>query len=175
MADIIKVYKEHLPAMRFVGKRYTDDDRSGGGFGHKWGEWFHNGWFDVLENQGMADNVENGYIGFMRCAPGFEYWIGAFMPPGADVPEGYGHIDLAEGDAGICWIKGSEEDGSIYSMHEKCLESLKSNGMAISEQDEAGTPDTGPAYFFQRYNCPRFTEKDSDGNVILDYGVYLAP
>jgi hypothetical protein len=27
--------------------------------------------------------------------------------------------------------------------------------------------------FFERYNCPRFTEKDANGNVTLDYGNYL--
>ncbi|MGN6714677.1 hypothetical protein [Anaerocolumna jejuensis] len=41
MAEIIKVYKEHLPAVRFIGKRYTNTDRcKDGGFGYKWEEWF---------------------------------------------------------------------------------------------------------------------------------------
>jgi len=31
--EVKKVYKEHFPALRFIGKRYTNDDRSGGGFG----------------------------------------------------------------------------------------------------------------------------------------------
>lgn len=26
-AEIIKVYKEHLPTLRFIGKRYTNADR----------------------------------------------------------------------------------------------------------------------------------------------------
>lgn len=41
IAEIIKVYKEHLPAVRFIGKRYTNTDGDkDGGFGYKWEEWF---------------------------------------------------------------------------------------------------------------------------------------
>jgi hypothetical protein len=168
MAEIIKVYKEHLPALRFIGKRYTDNDRVHGGYGHKWGEWFQNDWFSPLEKSGSAGNIENGYLGFMRCYPNFEYWIGVFLPPKTTVPDGYDFIDIDEGDVGVCWIKGNHDDGSIYSMHEKCIESLKENGMSNFRKAEDGR-----AYFFERYNCPRFTEKDENGNVILDYGIYL--
>ncbi len=45
-AEIIKVYKEHLPSLRLIGKRYTEADRVGS-FGHKWGEWFENGLFGI--------------------------------------------------------------------------------------------------------------------------------
>jgi hypothetical protein len=169
MAEIIKVCKEHLPALRFIGKRYTDADRLGGGFGHMWGKWFQNGWFAPLEQQGEVDGIENGYLGFMRCYPNFEYWIGVFLPPGTVAPEGYDFVDLDEGDIGVCWIKGKEEDGSIFAMHEKCLEKFSENGMGEFRKDN-----TGRTVFFERYNCPRYTEKDEDGNVIMDYGIYLA-
>ncbi|HBT16022.1 MAG TPA: AraC family transcriptional regulator, partial [Firmicutes bacterium] len=34
MVEIIKVYRESLPALRLIGKRYTDSDRGiDGGFG----------------------------------------------------------------------------------------------------------------------------------------------
>ncbi len=36
MPEIIKVQKEHQPALRFIGKRYSDADRMDGGFGNKW-------------------------------------------------------------------------------------------------------------------------------------------
>ena len=168
MAEIIKVYKERLPDVRFIGKRYTDDHRVNGDFGHLWSEWFEKGWFKELEKLGELP-MENGYMGFMRCYPDFEYWIGMFVPPNAEVPEGYAYFDLPEGDVGVCWIKGSEDDGSIYDMHDRCLEKLGENGMG-----EFKTSEDGRAYFFERYICPRFTEKDADGNVILDYGIYLA-
>ena len=169
MAKIIKVYKEHLPMLRFIGKRYTDADRVGGGFGHKWGEWFQNGWFAPLEKLGEVKDIENGYLGFMRCYPDFEYWIGMFLPPDTAAPNGYDCINMDEGDIGVCWIKGKEEDGSIYGMHEQCLERLRENGMGNYRKDH-----TDRSFFFERYNCPRFTGKDEQGDVILDYGIYLA-
>lgn len=77
MAEIIKVFRENIPTMRFIGKKYDN-------FGH-WGEWWQNGWFDLLEQtMGGTDKIlaiwENGggYIGVERRAEGehFEYYIG---------------------------------------------------------------------------------------------------
>jgi predicted transcriptional regulator YdeE len=171
MAEIIKTYKETLPALRLIGKRYGTSDFVNGSFGAKWGEFFEKGWFDELEKLGMAKDIENGYLGFMRCNNNqeeFEYWIGMFFAPGMEAPAGYEYLDLEGGDVGVCWIKGSQDDGSIYGMHDKCEEALKNNGMGNFMYDEKKY-----LYHFERYNCPRFTEKDSDGNVILDYGIYL--
>ena len=76
MAEIIKVYKEEVPAMRFIGKKYHDFNG--------WGEWWANGWFDVVEkSMGGLDNIlsiwENGaaYVGLECRKDGelLEYWI----------------------------------------------------------------------------------------------------
>lgn len=171
-AEIVKVYKEHLPSLRFIGKCYTNADRVGG-FGHKWGEWFQNGWFDELEILGELKDIENGYLGFMRCNGSdfentFEYWIGMFLPLNTNVPEGFDYIDLSESNIAVCWIKGKEDEG-IYDMHEACISKFQENGMGNFKSD-----DKNRAYFFERYNCPRFTAPDEKGNVILDYGIYLA-
>jgi predicted transcriptional regulator YdeE len=171
-AEIIKTYKEHLTSLRFIGKRYTNADRIGG-FGHKWGEWFENGWFTILEQLGELKDIENGYLGFMRCNGNdaentFEYWIGMFFPVNTTVPEGFAHIDLDESDVAICWIKGKEDDG-IYGMHDACIYKFQENGMGNFKSD-----DKNRACFFERYNCPRFTQPDDKSNVILDYGIYLA-
>jgi len=173
MAEIIKVYKEHLPSLRFIGKCYTNADRSGG-FGHKWMEWFRNGWFGELEKLGGDPNIENSYLGFMRCNSSnientFEYWIGMFLPPDTSVPDGYDFIDLNEGSIGVCWIKGKEDDGSIYGMHDECIVKFQEHGMGDFQDDNEKR-----IYFFERYNCPRFSEKDEHGNVILDYCIYLS-
>ena len=62
MAEIIKIYREEIPAMRFIGKKYDD-------FGN-WGEWFANGWFDEIERaMGGVDSILSiwesggGYVG----------------------------------------------------------------------------------------------------------------
>lgn len=171
-SKIIEVYKEHLPSLRFIGKCYTTADRIGG-FGHKWGEWFENGWFSILEKKGELKDVENGYLGFMRCNGSdpentFEYWIGMFFPVNTPVPEGFAYIDLAESDIAVCWIKG-REDGGIYDMHHACISKFQENGFGNFKSD-----DNNRTYFFERYNCPRFTVPDETGNIILDYGIYLA-
>ena len=51
MAEIIKTFKEEIPAMRFIGKKYPN-------FGPWWGEWFANGWFDLIEEtMGGSDAI----------------------------------------------------------------------------------------------------------------------
>lgn len=174
MAEIIKAYKARLPSLRFIGKRYTNADRVDGSYSEKWGEWFRKGWFKVLEKHGETEGVENGYLGLMRfngcdSENTFEYWIGAFLPPDTSVPAGYDFIDISECNVGVCWIKGKEDDGSIYGMHDACIAKFQENGMGNFKSD-----DENRICFFERYNCPRFTERDKEGNVILDYGIYLA-
>ena len=48
-------------------------------------------------------------------------------------------------------------------VHNLCLEKLKSLGFKRKEDD----------WCFERYNCPRFTTPDEEGNVILDYGISI--
>lgn len=168
--EIIKVYKEQLPLLRFIGKCYTNADRKGG-FGHKWEEWFGNGWFAALERLGELKDIENGYLGLMRCGSDFEntfeYWIGMFLPINTPVPAGFDYIDLAESDVAVAWIKGKENDG-LYGMHDACISKFQEHSMGNFMSDEKNRE-----CFFERYNCPRFTDPDEEGNVVLDYGIYL--
>lgn len=166
MAQIVKVYKESLPALRFIGKRYTDADRGADhGFGHKWQEWDANGWFEPLEQLESAPEHENAPIGYMRFTHEFEYWIGKFFPADTPVPDGYASVDIPAGEAGICWIYGSDEVGDIYGPepHERCAEKLLEAGWELASGIQA----------FERYNKTRFMTRDERGNVILDYGIYL--
>jgi hypothetical protein len=176
--EIVKIYKEHLPAVRFAGKRYTNKDRVNGAFGAAWGQWFQNGWFAELEKLPQIGTIENGYLGLMGCGDGnqddFEYWIGMMLPENSPVPHGFSHVDIPAGDAGVCWIHGNDGNGEIYGQraHELCLQKLKEKGMGNMRDDFKGD-NTRWMWFFERYNCPRFTSKDAQGNVILDYGIYL--
>ena len=48
--EITKVYKEHFPALGFIGTCYTNEDRdSAGGFGKQWDEWMNNDRFHILD------------------------------------------------------------------------------------------------------------------------------
>lgn len=177
MAEIIRCYREEIPAVRFVGKRYGDEDRVNGSFGAKWGEWFVNGWFGQLEThaQGKLGALyDNGdaYLGLMHCKKNepFAYWIGVFLPAGTPVPEGFEAVDFAAGSVGTCWIYGSENGDNLYGMHDACMAKLRENGMELRDDFGDGKEDY---WFFERYACPRFTTPDEHGKVILDYCAYI--
>lgn len=164
MANIIKVYQESLPELRFIGKRYTNEDRdASGSYGEKWGQWFQEGWFSPLLALTEGAQTEPDYIGLMRCVDDhFEYWIGIFSSKEHEAPEGYGMVDLPAGTAGIAWIKGRDDTGEIYRLHNGCTAAIEEKGWTIA-------PNT---WFFERYSHSRFTP-DEEGEVILDYGMYL--
>lgn len=166
MAEIIKVFKEKLPAMRFIGKKYHD--YSG------WGEWFANGWFDTVENSmGGADKIsavwENGggYVGLEFCKNGelSEYWIGMFTPCNTTVPEGFEYLDFPESSLGTCWIYGKEDE--VHGILGNCREAVWKAGMEISVDEN------GREMSFENGLCPRFTTPDEKGNVILDYCIFI--
>lgn len=160
MNKIIKTFRDRVPAMRFICKKYTD-------YSH-WGEWFANGWFDTIENaMGGVDNItkiwENGggYVGLERRGKGkFEYAIGMFTPEGTTVPEGFDFIDFPASNFGTCWIYGKEDEVHDTS---SCIDQLVLNGMELKIDDD------GCMIHFENGLCPRFTTPDEDGNVILDY------
>jgi hypothetical protein len=161
--EIKNTFKETVQPARLVGKRYTDSDRLGGSFAHKWHEFFGNGWFDALEKAGGKPEFD--YLGMMRFAGGaFEYWIGMMFAPGAAAPEGFDSVDVGGFDAAVFWIYGNPDSGELYGLdlHNKCLAIMAERGWA---------PKDG-GWCLERYNCPRFTSPDGNGNVILDY--YIA-
>jgi predicted transcriptional regulator YdeE len=171
-AEIIKVYKQDVPALRFIGKKYGDKDRVDGMFGKHWGDWHQNGWFGILEKQ-MAGNLKtiyedgDAYIGLMRCKDGdpFEYWIGIFMPEGTNVPDGFEYKDFPKAALGVCWVHGNEAE--VYMQEERCAKKLEEEGHEVIKDKEDAF------WFFERYGCPRFTTPDENGKIILDICHYI--
>jgi hypothetical protein len=160
MMEIRNVFRETVPPARLIGKRYADADRQNGSFGHKWDEFFKSGWFGELERAG--GKAEFDYIGMMRVAGGaFEYWIGMLFAPGAKAPDGFDFADIGGFGAAVFWIYGNPDSGELYGIdsHNRCLGLLSGKGWAAKDG----------GWCIERYNCPRFTEPDSDGNVVLDY------
>lgn len=166
-AEIIKVLKEHLPTHRFIGIRYSDSDRDMyGSFGGKWGEWFSSDMFKPLEALGPLSESDNAFFGLMRCVnDNFEYWIGMQFPENTLVPEGYSYVDIEDGYIATCYIYGNEDNGELYgtNAHNACMDKVAGAGFLIKEDP----------WFFERYNCPRFTTPDENGKVILDYSIYI--
>lgn len=166
MAEIIKTFREDVPAMRFIGKKYP-------GFGGWWGEWFANGWFDQIEqamggSQAILSIWENGagYIGLERRAEGqpFEYWLGMFTPPDTLVPDGFDYIDFPSAGLGTCWIHGKENEVHDTS---GCYPALDNAGLKPWRDDRGGS------WSFENCLCPRYTTPDEQGNIILDYCYYV--
>lgn len=169
MAEVIKVYEQPVPALRFIGKRYGDEDRENGGFGKQWGNWFSHGWFEELQKNAGCPEYEDGdaYIGLMRWKEGepFSYWIGCFFPENAPVPEGFGSVDFPAALLGVAWLYGKEE--TLYGKESLCARHCEDEGYRIVPDAE------GAFWFFERYACPRFTTADEQGNVILDICHYI--
>ena len=163
MAEIIRAYREQMPAFRFISKRYGEEDRVNGSFAAKWGEWFSKGWFGELEklSQGPAGDWD-AYIGLchMKEDGAFEYWIGMFLPPQTQVPEGYASQDFPAAELGVCWVQGTE--GEIYQREAECIKRLEAEGISVGER-----------WSMERYQCPRYTTPDEAGRVILDYCFFV--
>lgn len=155
---ILEVKKESFLAARFIGKKYTQ--------GPNWGEWWENDLFSVLEKKERLMNNGDAYIGAVHIVDGMpEYWIGMFFPINTEVPEGFDFVDIDSLDYAVCYLQDKDGSGDFYTMetHNLCLEKLKSLGFKRKED----------YWCFERYNCPRFTTPDEEGNVILDYGISI--
>ena len=173
--EITKVYKEHFPALRFIGTCYTNEDRdSAGGFGKQWDEWMNNDRFSKLKAAILSAPFDESPIGLMTMhgdMTGFTYWTGLFFPADAAVPEGYASIDLPESNIGVGWVCGKEENGEIYGdAHGEVCKKLDEDGFNSFRNDITGE---NTYCFFERYHSLRFTQKDANGNVTLDYGNYI--
>jgi predicted transcriptional regulator YdeE len=167
LVEIIQTYKQRIPALRFIGIKYGDEDRVNGGFGTKWEEWFETDRFHELESF-LTDDFKSSYedfntnIGLMRWKEGeaFEYYIGMFLPTGTEVPDGYESIDFPESHLGVCWVKGTVPE--VFGNEHECANKLADEGYELVSDE------MGAWWFFERYGCPRFTEADESGKVILD-------
>lgn len=168
----VRIERQHFPASRFIGIRYQNSDRKNGTFSHLWAQWFETERFATLEALQTAEfraafPDAEAYYGLMRNKPGatedsFEYWIGMFLPPDAEAPEGFQAIPFGPTEAAVCWLRGQECE--LYRREEDVFSLLCREGF-----QPARLPDGG-FYFFERYVCPRFTVPDKDGSVILDIG-----
>lgn len=165
--EIVKVMKESMPDVKLIGKRYTDKDRDEHGtFARYWQQWFGEGLFDALCACKSIPGVSEDSFGLMRMTEdGFEYWIGALFAPDSDVPGGYDTVAIPAGNVGVCWLRGNDKNGEMYSMEasDMAMKALTKSGMSFADD----------GWFFERYNKARFTQPDENGFVILDIGTYL--
>jgi len=155
---ILEMKQERCPAARLIGKKYAGAPN--------WGEWWENNWFAKLEeNQCLSFNAD-AYIGAVHIVNGApERWIGMLFPENTEVPEGFEFVDIEPLDYAVFYLCDKEKSSDFYTMdtHNMCLEALKTHNLKRKEND----------WCFERYNCPRYTTPDENGNVILDYALSI--
>lgn len=173
MPEIIKCYRQSIPASRFIGIKYGIGDTINRSFGIKWREWMSTNRFDSLKAlftiEYLAENEDGAaYVGLLRWKKdeSFEYWIGMFLPAGTVVPQGFAYHDFPAARLGVCWVRGSR--AAIFFHEEKCDERLISDGMKII------TDEQGALWYFKRFTFSRFEKPDENGQVIVDICHFIA-
>ena len=166
-AEIVKMYRQDVPALRFIGKIYTDSDRVNGTFGAHWMEWFPNGWFDVIRKQTDIDlktMFEDGdaEIGLLRNKANgeFEYWIGMYMPENTPVPNGFEYYDFPKSTLGVCRLYGDESQ--VFFQNDRCREELEKLDYEIIPDHE------GTIWNLERGGAP-----DEKGKFLMDICFYV--
>lgn len=174
--EIIKSYRQSLPPVKLIGKKYGDDDRVDGMFAYHWREWINNGWFQLIGDaaggmESLASLYEDGMasLGFMRYKDGapLEYWIGMFVPSDTKAPEGFDELALGAIEVGICWYLGLIDE--LFGKEHLAMNRLQSEGMEMQLDEQ------GYIHFFERYNPERYRSQDEQGRMILDIGFVVQP
>ena len=174
---ITNCYIERFPRLRLIGKRYTQEDKVTEFFGEQWNEWHREGWFCLLyEANELTEEGNKGPLGLVvvdaQNRTDYVYWIGLLFPPNTPVPEGFSYLDLPKSRVGVVWVYGNDNTNELFGKPtiEMALEHLESKDIGTISTSVLGS-DT--IVFFERFNCPRFTNPDEKGNIILDYGFFL--
>ncbi|MCL1813352.1 MAG: helix-turn-helix domain-containing protein [Treponema sp.] len=186
---IIKTYKQELPALRFIGKKYAETP-GGSVFDctqsartntlpkqladkilASLDNWRLNYMFEAIEkksDKNLKTLYEGGdaYISLMRIKDDkiVECWLGLFMPEKTKVPEGYETIDFPKSTLGVCRVYGKRN--SIIHYDADCRKKLAEEG--ICQADKTAQ------WFFQRFNWHRFFEEDRYGKRLLEYCYFLS-
>ncbi len=172
LVKVTSLYREHMPALRFIGKRYTPADLNADGLlMDKWNEWFQNGWFNLLSNlpglPGYEGVAHTGYHNGAETA----FWIGMMFSKDTPVPEGFDAADLPAGHVAVCWLRGYRETGELFRPNARnlCLTRIREAGYTM-KMDFDGEP---CKWTFERYHHRRFFIPDDEGRITLDYCVYV--
>ncbi len=169
---VTNLYREHMPAFRFIGKRYTPADLDADGMlMGRWNEWFQNGWFNLLSGlPGLPGYEGMAHTGYHNGAE-TTFWIGMMFQQDTPVPEGFDAADLPAGHMAVCWVCGYRETGELFAPAARnlCLTRIREAGYAM-KLDFDGEP---CKWTFERYNNRRFFMPDDEGRITMDYCVYV--
>ncbi len=163
MPELVHFSIEKMPAMKVVGREMRHK------MGAKenpipafWKQCFEDKTFETIEALG-APALDGSYVGYMteysKEDGMFTYICGIFMKPDCPVPEGFVSRDVTAADVAVGWVQGPEF--AIYPV----AHTLTQEGLERAKRK----PDATADWCAEVYNCPRFTTKQGNGDVILDY------
>ena len=175
MASCVQLTITQYPKLYLMGRPLVVDYQAMMATGDNpipafWDECFYAGLFDEIEASGEAllNHDFVGWMGDMQPDGTGLYTCGMLFTSIADatlLPKGTTVIEIAAGEVAIAWIKGAQVTEVCGQAHILIAEALAAKGRPIISEDVA--------WSMEVYNCPRFTDPDEEGNIILDYVVPL--
>lgn len=164
MANLVKIDFIEMPEVLVIGKTMEVDwtkIHEHNPLPDFWKTCFKDGTFETL-NSLTKYIYDPAYVGYMNM---HSYTCGMLMKRGCHEPgTGFTTHLIMPTKAAVAWIKGYEKD--VYmNAHELTETALEDWGYKYN-------PDS--RWSMELYNCPRFTEKDENGRVIMDYYIPVA-
>ncbi len=166
MAELIKFEVKELPKLCVIGKelRYNMEELMKGNnpIGPFWTKCFADNIFAELEKQEQFI-FDKAYVGFMsewdNSDGNSSYICGIMFKEGAVVPDGFVMKEIQPTKAAVSWIRGKDTADVCIGAHEMTEKAISENGQSSE----------GLTWCMELYNCPRFTNPDENGEIILDY------
>lgn len=168
MSSLANFQIRPLPALRVIGKAvYPKMDMKENPIPAFWDQCFADGTFKTLTDL-PAEHIDKDYVGFMCEWDGkvtFTYICGMLLAAGTPVPDGFIYKDIPASTVAVGWIQGPEKD-NYQAAHAMTQQELEKRGYQC---------DNAAGWCMEYYNCPRFTQKQPNGDVILDYYIPCLP
>jgi len=161
-SGIKNIYKQKLPALRFIGKKYNEPPCPKNVL-YLLDNCQINGLFNDIEKQSSIDyktfyEGADAYISLVRKKDElFEHWMGMFLPKGTECPQGYEALDFPKMTIAVCRAYGTRDE--VVNFEKEAEKKLKEEGF---------TPDNSGIYFW-RFNWRGFYNEDIYGKCLLDY------
>ncbi len=166
LPEVVHWEVKEIPLLKVIGKsvrpHFPDIQGPNNPLPVFWDQCFADGTMGVLD--GMVEQQwDPGYVGWMGewddTSQTFLYMVGMLMHPDAPVPAGFVDRVVEPCQAFVAWVHGPES--SVYmATHPLTEQAMKEQGYSY---------DNAAGWSMELYNCPRFTEPDANGEIIIDY------
>jgi AraC family transcriptional regulator len=167
-SGIKKIYKQKLPALRFIGKKCVETSETANVL-DLLADWQLKGRLKKIKKQSDIDYKTffeggNAYINLVRKKDGGmdERWMGMFMPKDTEVPQGYEAVDFPKSALAVCSVYGQKNE--IVNYETECRNKLTEESFVIKNGQ----------WYFLRFNWRKFFQLDIYGKIVLEYCYFLS-